>query len=99
MVFFPASLRHSVYPFFTLPGEEDGCRVSIAGNLWYDAVGTGMDGNPNNRKAKERLEEKYDYEKDFAKDYGDTLTNPFSNKIDIKKKSKSKSKRKGFGNL
>ena len=31
MLFFPASLRHTVYPFYNC--EE--ARVSVAGNLWY----------------------------------------------------------------
>ena len=87
MVFFPASFRHSVYPFFTLPGEEDGCRVSIAGNLWYDTTGKGMDGNANNRTSLEERES-YNYEED-----------PFINKIDIKKKGKRKTKRKGFADI
>ena len=86
MVFFPASFRHSVYPFFTLPGEEDGCRVSIAGNLWYDTTGKGMEGNTNTRK-QPITEEPYDYNND-----------EFKNKIDIKKKGKRKTK-KGFSNL
>ena len=86
MVFFPASFRHSVYPFFTLPGEEDGCRVSIAGNLWYDTTGEGMEGNTNNKKSLEERES-YNYEED-----------PFKNKIDIKKKGKRKNK-KGFSSL
>jgi len=34
MVFFPAALRHSVYPFF---GTKEP-RVSISGNLWYDTT-------------------------------------------------------------
>ena len=87
MVFFPASFRHSVYPFFTLPGEEDGCRVSIAGNIWYDTTGKGMDGNANNRTSLEERES-YNYEED-----------PFKNKIDIKKKGKRKTKRKGFADI
>ena len=86
MVFFPASFRHSVYPFFTLPGEEDGCRVSIAGNLWYDTTGEGMEGNTNNKTSLEERES-YNYEED-----------PFKNKIDIKKKGKRKNK-KGFSSL
>ena len=85
MVFFPASFRHSVYPFFTLPGEEDGCRVSIAGNLWYDTTGKGMEGNTNNRK--QNVQE-YDYAND-----------EFKNKIDIRKKGKRKTKRKGFADI
>ncbi len=32
MVFFPASLRHSVYPFYDINDQ----RVSISGNLWYE---------------------------------------------------------------
>ena len=31
MVFFPATLRHTVYPFYNC----DESRISIAGNLWY----------------------------------------------------------------
>ena len=31
MLFFPASLKHAVYPFY----ECDEPRISIAGNLWY----------------------------------------------------------------
>ena len=31
MVFFPAKLRHMVYPFY----ETDEPRISIAGNIWY----------------------------------------------------------------
>ena len=97
MVFFPASLRHSVYPFFTLPGEEDGCRISIAGNLWYDTTGLGLEGNQNNKNTKILTDEglqPYSYEEDET-----LLDNPFANqtKIDIKKKGKKV--KKGFGNL
>ena len=97
MVFFPASLRHSVYPFFTLPGEEDGCRISIAGNLWYDTTGLGLEGNQNNKNTKILTDEglqPYSYEEDEI-----LLDNPFANqtKIDIKKKGKKV--KKGFGNL
>ena len=31
MLFFPAKLRHTVYPFY----ETDEPRISIAGNIWY----------------------------------------------------------------
>ena len=31
MVFFPASLRHTVYPFYNC----DKPRISVAGNLWF----------------------------------------------------------------
>ena len=86
MVFFPASFRHSVYPFFQLPGQKKEARVSIAGNLWYDTTGKGMDGNANNRTSLEERES-YNYEED-----------PFKNKIDIKKKGKRKNK-KGFSSL
>ena len=89
MVFFPASFRHSVYPFFQLPGQKKEARVSIAGNLWYDTTGKGMEGNSNNRRNKPQPE--YNYE-------DDVLKNPFSDKIDIKKKVKRKNK-KGFSNL
>jgi hypothetical protein len=89
MVFFPASFRHSVYPFFQLPGQKKEARVSIAGNLWYDTTGKGMAGNSNNRRNKPQPE--YNYE-------DDVLKNPFSDKIDIKKKVKRKNK-KGFSNL
>ena len=34
IVFFPAALRHTVYPFYNT--EEP--RVSVAGNLWFDFV-------------------------------------------------------------
>ena len=34
MLFFPAALRHTVYPFYN---TEDP-RVSVAGNLWFDLV-------------------------------------------------------------
>ncbi len=84
MVFFPASLRHSVYPFFQLPGQKKEARVSIAGNLWYDTTGKGVQGNANTHKAKPEI---YNYEEDA-----------FKNKIDIKKKGKRKNK-KGFSNL
>ena len=88
MVFFPASFRHSVYPFFQLPGQKKEARVSIAGNLWYDTTGKGMEGNANNRN---QPQPEYNYEDDILK-------NSFSNKIDIKKKGKRKNK-KGFSNL
>ncbi len=32
MVFFPATMRHCVYPFY----GTDEARISIAGNLWYE---------------------------------------------------------------
>jgi hypothetical protein len=41
MVFFPASLMHSVYPFY----GTDEPRISVAGNLWYDTTGKGRYGN------------------------------------------------------
>ena len=31
ILFFPAALRHTVYPFYNF----DEPRISIAGNLWY----------------------------------------------------------------
>ena len=46
MAFFPAALRHSVYPFY----GTDQPRISIAGNLWADKTGLGVEGNPLNRK-------------------------------------------------
>ena len=34
MLFFPAKLMHTVYPFYNC----DDARISIAGNLWYRGV-------------------------------------------------------------
>lgn len=93
MVFFPASLRHTVYPFFNIPGKpekDNGTRISIAGNLWYDTTGMGSEGNYSTilkESAMKNESESYDYSND-----------EFKNKIDIKKKSR-KTKRKGFSNL
>ena len=81
MVFFPASLRHTVYPFFNIPGKpekDNGTRISIAGNLWYDTTGMGSEGNYSTilkESAMKNESESYDYSND-----------EFKNKIDIKRK-------------
>jgi len=84
-------LRHTVYPFFNIPGKpekDNGTRISIAGNLWYDTTGMGSEGNYSTMLKEAKNEsESYDYSND-----------EFKNKIDIKKKSR-KTKRKGFSNL
>ena len=34
MLFFPARLQHTVYPFYNC----DEARISVAGNLWYRGI-------------------------------------------------------------
>jgi len=90
MVFFPAALMHTVYPFY----GTDEARVSIAGNLWYDTTGKGRYGNGLDL---EQIGDKDEYLKTMEAqriEYDGQGSYRLANE---QPKPKKKKKKKGFG--